>query len=393
MHTQIKDNLQFEGTKLRTPALVLGIMGLLLSLLSLSDKHQFFFGYLTNVLFFTSISLGCLFFVLIQFLTRAGWSVVVRRVAEQLMVLLPVLFVFFLPIFLGIHELYHWSHAEEVARDHLLQVKAPYLNVFWFCVRAMVYWAVWIFFSVYYFKNSTDQDTTANTAITIKLQRISAVGILLFALSLTFASFDWIMSLNPHWYSTIFGVYFFAGSVVSALCVISLICLLLRKLGYLSQTITVEHYHDLGKLIYGFNIFWTYIGFSQYFLIWYANIPEETMWYLDRWQGDWKCVSLILFFGHFVIPFIVFMSHHVKRNLVAHACVALWLLAMHWVDIFWMVVPNGGHEKIHIGWVEPASLLGIGGILLFLLLGKLKKNSLVPKGDPRLVESLNFENY
>ena len=200
------------------------------------------------------------------------------------------------------------------------------------------------------------------------LDVISAPGMLLFALTLTFAAFDWLMSLDPHWYSTIFGVYIFAGSFLSILAFITLVVAFMRHSGILREEITIEHFHDLGKLIFAFTVFWSYIAFSQYFLIWYANIPEETIWYLHRWEGNWKYVSLALVFGHFVIPFLILLSREPKRNVTAMTIMSCWILVIHWIDLYWIIWPNFQHH-FHVTFFEIllclATFVGIGGNLCF----------------------------
>ena len=256
----------------------LGVLGCIASYLR--NPHQFFFSYLSVFMMFLTLTLGALFFVLIQFLVRAGWSIGFRRIAENIMQNSGLMALLFVPIILGIHHLYHWSHPAEVAKDLLLQAKSAYLNIPFFIIRAFVFFGIWIGLSRAFYKKSTEQDNSGNPDNTAKMQKYSTFGILLFALSITFSGIDWVMSITPHWYSTMIGVYFFAGAAVVSLSSMSLIALILRKNGYLKDVLTVEHFHDLGKLLYGFNVFWAYIAFSQYFLIWYSNIPEETVFYL-----------------------------------------------------------------------------------------------------------------
>ena len=307
----------------------------------------FFLSYLVSFMFFLTLSLGALFFILMHYLSQAGWSVALRRIPEHLMANLPVMLFLFIPLLFGIHELYEWSHPEEVLKDPLLQVKAPYLNTPFFIVRSAIAFIVWVLLARLFFKRSTMQDITAEPKLTKILRKVSAPSILLFGITVTFTAIDWIMSLTPHWYSTMYGVYIFAGATVGSLSVMSLTLLILRKNGFLKDIVNVEHYHDLGKLLYGFNIFWAYIAFSQYFLIWYANIPEETEFFMHHFHGGWKYVAILLSVGHFGIPFILCMSRHVKRNLTTHGIMAGWLLIMHFVDIYWLIKPMGDHHGPH----------------------------------------------
>ena len=356
------------------------------------DKHHFYYSYLFSFSVFTTISLGAMFFVILQFLTRAGWSVVVRRVPEYLMSNIGIMFILFIPILFGIHDLYHWSHLDEVASDYILKGKSPYLNTSFFIVRGIIFFCVWIIISKLFFGKSELQDYDSDHGHTALLQRCSPVAMILYGLTLTFAFIDWIMSLTPHWYSTIFGVYIFSGGLVGFLALNSIIYIILYKKGILSHIITIEHFHDLGKLLYGFNIFWTYIAFCQYFLIWYANIPEETVWFLDHFAGNWNTVAIVLSVGHFGIPFVLFMSRHAKRHLGFHFGMAIWLLLMHILDLYWIIMPTVSPKGIHISFTDISTFLFIGGVYCYFFLRQLSKGYLIPINDPRLKESETFEN-
>ena len=249
-----------------------GIAALIASVLLASGDamaQQAYFSYLVAYMFALSLVLGALFFVMLHHLTRAGWSVVVRRVAENVMAVMPFMAVLFIPIVVGSGELYHWLHPVE--GDAVLAGKAVYLNATFFYIRAGIYFAIWIALAFWFRRTSLKQDQTGDPQLTLKMARVAAPGMLLFSFTITFAAFDWIMSLDPHWYSTIFGVCYFAGSFMAILAYLTLLCLWLNRRGYLKGSVTVEHYHDLGKLMFAFMVFWTYVNFSQYFLIWYAN--------------------------------------------------------------------------------------------------------------------------
>lgn len=376
------------------PLMVMGLLGMAASLgIGLtSDKEQFFFSYLVAFMFCLSLSLGSLFFTMIQHLVGAQWSVVVRRIAENVMSNFVVLAVLFVPILLGLHELYHWTHTEVVANDHILQSKAPYLNQGFFLARIVVYFLFWIGLSTFFYKRSVAVDQTGDVSLIKLMRAVAAPAVLIYGLSQTFAAFDLLMSLDPHWFSTIFGVYFFAGSAVSTFSLIALLALLLRRAGYLTDVITHEHYHDLGKLMFAFTVFWTYIAFSQYFLIWYANLPEETLWFLHRWEGSWKGVSLLILIGHFILPFAVLMSRHVKRALPILGLMTCWMLFMQFVDIHWMVMPTHHKEGFHISLLDITCMMGVVGIWGAMVARRFSQASLVPNGDPYLATSMEFEN-
>ena len=252
---------------------------------------------------------------------------------------------------------------------------------------------MWNWIASHFFNKSVSQDQTGDEANTFDLQRRSTYSLIIFAFTVSFASIDYIMSLTPHWYSTIFGVYIFAGAVLVAYCFTSLVFMFLRSKNLLNEIVNLEHFHDLGKLIYGFNIFWSYIAFSQFFLIWYANIPEEVLFFADHFAGSWNIIAIILSVGHFGIPFIFFMSRHVKRNLALHCFFAIWLVIMHFLDLYWIIMPNLYKEGFVITLFDVAPFIAIGSIFFAFFFKRLKKHSLIPIKDPRLSEALNFENF
>lgn len=391
-----KQNQEFRlsGTAyFKKQALVTGIAGLIATFAGFFiDQTQFFFSYLTAYMFWLTLVLGALFFTQLHHISGADWSIVLRRIIETVMISLPLMAILVIPILFGLHDLYHWSHADSVAADPVLLKKSAYLNPVFFTIRVILYFAIWILLARRLYQTSLAQDASFQPEQIMKMRKISAPGMILFALSITFASFDLLMSLDAHWYSTIFGVYIFGGSFLVILTFIVIFSLYLRKRGILAETITIEHYHDLGKFLFAFIIFWGYIGFSQYFLIWYANIPEETIWYLHRWEGSWKIVTMILVFGHFLIPFIFLMPRFTKRNLSGLRFIAIWIFIMHWIDIYWIVMPNFSHHGVHLSWIDLTAFLGIGGIFLWYFLNKYYANALVPVSDPRLEISIDITN-
>lgn len=373
-----------------------GLLGLIVSFaLGQSHPHELAASYLVGFLYWWTLAMGGLFFVILHYLARSGWSVVVRRLAENVMGTLPLFLVLFLPIrFLWMHDLFHWTHAEAVAADPLLQHKVPYLNEGFFTLRMVIYFAVWLGLAWFFYRQSHQQDESGDLAITARLNKWSGPAMILFGITLNFAAFDWIMSLEPHWFSTIFGVYIFAGSVASIMALLILLVTRLHAAGTLQGVVTGEHYHDLGKLVFGFIVFWAYIGFSQFMLIWYANIPEETMFFDYRWTHGWKPVSIFLAVGHFVIPFFYFISQPVKRNRALMTLGALWVLFMHYIDMYWLVMPT---PSLHLDGFHPGLLnltcwLGIGGLFVAVFGRLMGQGNLVPIKDPRLPESVVFEN-
>jgi hypothetical protein len=366
--------------------------GLAQGLLVEPDTAVFFHGWLINTFFVLSLVLGALIFVIIQHLTRAGWSVVVRRVAEGVAMVAPLTALLALPLLLGLDSLYEWTHPEAVAHSPLLQAKSGYLDTTFFVVRFLAYFAIWIGLASFFFRRSTAQDSTGDVAHTHAMQRWAAPGVVLFGVSITFAGFDLLMSLHPEWYSTIFGVYVFAGSFVAFFAFAIVTIRLLQASGRVRIAITPEHFHDLGKLMFGFTVFWAYIGFSQFMLIWYANIPEETIFFRVRSEGGWGWVSLLLLFGHFFLPFVALISRHPKRRPTVLALAAGWMLLMHWLDIFWLVKPALSPEGFAFSLLDVSLGVGMVGLFVAALAFVLRRHPLIPVKDPRLAESLAFEN-
>ncbi len=397
---QSETYLKGLGLKLFQICGLAGIVALVLSysfsFLMEEGTKRFLFSYLVNYSYFLSISLGALFFVALQHLTRSGWSVVVRRVAEILAANIPLFAILFIPIFLGLSYLYPWSVPENVAHDHLLQWKKPYLNIPFFMVRSLFYLAVWWYLANYFLTRSVEQDQNGDKRITLKMEKISAPGMILFALTVTFASFDWLMSLDPHWFSTIFGVYYFSGCIVGFFAFLCLAIYLLQKEGILRNSITIEHYHDFGKWLFAFIFFWAYIAFSQYMLIWYGNIPEETGWVYRRTSLEgtqqWGYIGILIIAAHFVIPFMGLLSRYPKRRRLFLAFWAAWMLVMHWVDLYWLIMPEFSADKVPLHLLDLGCFLGIGGLFLASTAKIARGKALVPLKDPRLEESITFEN-
>jgi hypothetical protein len=367
-----------------------GILGAVLCVVSfMQNRRDFFASYLTAFAFFLAIALGSFFFVFVQHLARSAWSVTVRRVSETAAANLPWMALLFIPIVIGAHDLLPWLDPHMRATDHLVQIKAPYLNPTFLWIRAAAYFIIWSALSLFFLNTSRKQDESNDPALTTRMGKVAAIAAILFTLTQTFWAFDWIMSLDPHWFSTMFGVYYFAGSVVAQYCFLILVSAALRNKTGRKDIYRTDHFHDAGKLLFGHNVFWTYIGFSQFFLIWYANIPEETLFFLHRAAGSWKVISLMLPWCHFAIPFLYLMSWHVKRNIIAISVGCVWLLTMCYIDIYWL---NFHHEGAHFGLSDVGSILAVGGFFLFLFIRRLNGANLIPAGDPRLADCLTYDN-
>jgi hypothetical protein len=363
------------------------------------------FSYLTAFFYWLTIVLGGMIFLLIQHVFRAGWSVVVRRPAEAVVSCVPIMALLSLPILIpivmGDSTLYLWTDQDWVDADaaHMPAkqvVFANFLNTKFFLVRVAVYFGLWFLLSRLLVGASNAQDSDGDIKHTRKLEMRAAPGILAFALTLTFAGFDLLMSLDPHWFSTIWGVYLFAGSMTSFMSLLALLTMWIQSKGGL-KFVNQEHYHDIGKLMFGFVVFFGYIGFSQFLLIWYANIPEETIFYLHRLEGNWSYFSVLLLFGHFIIPFLGLLSRHVKRHKPSLMFWAFWLLVVHFVDMYWIVMPTlserlGHPESLNFHPIDLLVVLGLGGIVIGSAIKAAASRNIVPVRDPRLPESLALEN-
>jgi hypothetical protein len=370
-------------------ALAVGVIGTALTIVGyFTDSQQFFASWLMAFSTWTTIALGALFFVMLQHVTGAIWSVTTRRAAEAMTQTFPLLLLFFLPVLFGVHSLFHWSHEEELAVDHLLAWKAPYLNATFFSIRGLVFFAIWIVLAWLLTQRSLRQDGDGDVRHTIALRKISAVGLFLFTFSLTFAALDWLMSLEPHWYSTMFGVYVFAGGFLAALAALSLFFQLLGSRGLLTKEVSIEHHHDFGRLLFAFTVFWAYIGGSQYYLIWYANIPEETMWYLARWDNGWHVVSIALILLHFAVPFFTLIFFRMKRTLPVLRIITLLILVMHAVDMYWLVMPTFRAASPMPVWTDFTALAGLGGLALWLFWRRYTAHAAVPLNDPKFHDSV-----
>jgi hypothetical protein len=355
------------------------------------NTEQFAFSYLFAYAFFFTICMGGLFWTLVHHAVDAEWSVVVRRQLENIASLFVVMAVLFIPLLAVGPLLWKWMEPAN-AHDPLLLEKAAYLNKPFFYARAIIYFAFFVLSSSFLRAFSIAQDNDGAAVYTVFNRRVAFSSAIPFAICLTFAAVDWLMGLDYHWYSTMWGVYIFAGAALSSLCVLVLIVTALRSAGYLLKVVTLEHYHIIGKLMLAFTIFWAYIAFSQYMLIWYSNIPEETVYFLRRNTASWWYLSQFLVVGHFFVPFLLLLFQWGKKSPSFLCGMAIWILLMHLLDIYVVVLP-----ALHITGVRPNlldffSLLAIGCTLAAVFLKRLGESPLYPVRDPRLALSIGLKN-
>ena len=388
---------KIEYSKKELPAviskvgIVLFLTGLVFAALSyFVDPLRSAYNNLIMLMFLTSIGLGSLFLIAIEYLGGAVWSVPFRRIPEFLGVTLFILPIVALPIYFNMHDMFHWTHQEVVMSDEVLKNKSGYLNMQFFIIRVLAAYLIWMFFYVMITKRSKKQDTTGDQKLTSTNIKLSAVFMPFFAITITFYAIDWMMSLEPHWFSTIFGVYYFSGTVLASIAVVTFLAVYLNEKGLLVKEIKSDHYYSLGALMFAFVNFWAYIAFSQFLLIYYANLPEETFWYLNRWEGSWVFVSVFLIFVHFVVPYFALVSQPSKTNPKRLKLMSIWILLAHFVDLYWLIMPTYSPESAPLSWYEFAFPILAFGILIILFGVKTKKENLVAIGDPKLKRGLDF---
>jgi len=374
-------------------AALAGVGFVLTLVLAFGDGERFFFSAHTALMYGSTIGLGALFFVLIQHATNAGWSITMRRFAENIAGTLPIILpLSFLVMLLGMDTLFPWTDPA-MEHHHLVSKKLVFLNTPFFLVRSVIWIGALIAISLFFLRKSVEQDSSGDHTLSAKMRSYSYPALIGFVLALHFGNIDWTLSLDPEFFSTMWGVYIFAGSTAAAFALLALVSVLARSSGVISkEIITIEHLHDIGKLTFAFVTFWSYIAFFQYFLIWYADIPEETYWYLARLDTGWGSWSYFLFIGHFVIPFFFLMSRHIKRNPITLSIAAVWILIVHYVDLYWIVMPNLDPDP-HFSIMDVSTMLTVIGLLLAGFGFWLRRHAVTPHADPRFEESMAFENF
>jgi len=375
--------------RIQSASLVVGGVGILGCVVGIfAARPQFFHAYLISYMFFLGLGLGSMAVLMIQYITGGAWGAVIRRVLESATRTLPLMALLFVPIALGLTNLYEWARPEVVAHDPALQHKSLYLNVPFFLGRAVFYFAAWIATAYFLNRWSLEQDEGADPRLTRRLEMLSRGGLLLYALTMTFAAMDWGMSLEPHWFSTIYGVMFMGGQGLSTFAFAITIAALLAQRPPFSRIIAPEQFHDLGKLMLAFVMLWAYFALSQYLIIWSANLPEEIPFYLARTKGGWQWVAFVLVVVHFVMPFLVLLSRDLKRHARAVASVALVLIAARFIDLFWLLRPAVAPGGVALHWMDPVAAAAIGGTWMWLFVAQLKTRPVLPLNDPAIPRSL-----
>jgi len=360
---------------------------------ALLNPAQFFRSYLAGYMLWLGISLGCLAILMLQHLSGGIWGFVIRRLLEAATRVFPLLAVLFVPVVISLFvdtPMYSWADPATVAHDSLLQHKAAYLNVPGFLARAVFYFALWCGAAHLLSRWSLQHDQAPSASLRDRMQGFSAIGLLFYGLTATFSAIDWVMSLDPHWYSTIYGMLFMAGGAVAGMSLVIAMASLLAKYRPMSDVLAPGHFHDLGKLLLAFVMIWAYFSFSQFLIIWSGNLPEEITWYHVRLAGGWRVVGLALLLFHFVLPFLLLLSRDLKRQGRTLALVATAVLAMRFVDLYWLIAPSFPEAAtgLHFHWLDLAVPVAVGGLWLAEFLRQLKSRPLLPLNDPLLPQVL-----
>lgn len=372
------------------PALAVGLVVLAGSVIGgLADADQFFRSYLLAFVFWNGLAVGSMAILMLQYLTGGAWGIAIRRELEAATRTLPLTAVAFVPILFGMHRLYEWTHADVVAKDALLRKKVLYLNIPFFTVRAAVSFGAWMLVAYFLNRWSSEQDTHADhKTIDRKLQLLAGGGLVVYAVTTTFTSIDWVMSLEPHWYSTMYGVNFMVSQALGGLALATLAVVRVSRFAPVAGFLGGRHLHDLGKMLLALTMMWAYVNFSQYLIVWSGNIPEEIAWYLARFRGGWGAVGLAILLLHFVVPFALLLSREANRNPRLLTLSAGLLVAMRFVDIAWLILPAFSAGKFRIHWMDLALPAGLGAVWLAFFARNLAARPLLPVNDPGFEEAV-----
>ena len=378
---------------MRQFGMILGVIGVVLAVVGffMVGEHgaeRFYQAYLVAYTFWMGVVLGCMALLMVQHLSGGVWGIVLRRPFEAAVRTLPIMTVLFIPIVFGMHSIYEWTHAE-AANDPLIQAKAAYLNTSFFLIRQVIYFVIWNAIGFLLTRWSVEHDRTGDVTLLAKLSKLSGGGLLVYGLTVTFAMVDWTMSVNPHWFSTIWGMLYVGGQGLSAFAFGICVLAMLAQTAPLNRIITNHHFHDLGKLLFAFLMLWAYLSFSQFIIIWSANLPEEIPHYLNRWDNTWKFLSIFIVVGHFMVPYALLLSRDLKRSTTRLRIIATWLLVSRLAEYFWHVAPELHKDGMTISLLDVALPLVLGGIFISLFVSNLGGRSLLPVNDPDLDKALH----
>jgi hypothetical protein len=386
---RISPELREDLRRWRTRALIAGAIGTLLSAIGFFVDHdQFYRSYLWSYIYVVALTVGPLAWLMLQYVTGGAWGLVIRRPCEAATRTLPLTALMFLPIVIGINNLYPWAHKNLVAADELLRHKTPYLNTPFFLIRAAIYFGGWMLLSWWLNRCSVIEDEQGHDVVHGKMGRASAPGLIFWGFSVTFMSIDWILSADPKWFSTIFGLLFLASQGLTAMAFLVTLMVVLSSRRPMSEVLTARHLHDLGKFLLALVMVWAYFEFSQFLIIWAGNLPEEIPWYLVRLNNGWQVVALLLVVGHFALPFALLLSRDLKRNFKLLRRIAIFILCIRFVDLYWIVMPTFRKQSFGVSWMDLTMPLGLLGLWLAYFLTQLEQRPLMPRNAPHLEEVL-----
>jgi hypothetical protein len=359
------------------------------------NPSQVLYSWLIGFLFCLGLTLGSLALLMVQHLSGGQWGLVSRRIFEAATRTIPLVALLFVPVLLGLPTIFEWARPE-AAENAIIHAKAGYLNTSFFIIRAVVYFAFWMICVLLLNRWSAEQDRGLATtpADSVRFRKVSAPGLLFLVLTVTFASVDWVMSLDAEWFSTIFGLLTVTGWGLTSLALTVVVLSTLTDTPPFAGVLTPRHFHDLGKLLLAFTMLWAYLSFSQFLIIWSGNLPEEIPWYVKRTTGNWGYVAVALVIGHFALPFVLLLSRDLKRRSSLLAKVAMFIIAMRLVDLIWLVAPEfhqSGGFPFH--WMDVAVPVGLTGIWLFLFARNLRSRALLPLNDPYFREAFAHEAH
>jgi len=381
--------LPASASRFARAALIVGALALAACVLGgISRPDHFFRSYLLAFVFWNGLAVGAMSVLMLQYLTGGAWGIAIRRELEAATRTLPLTAIAFLPLLFGLRRLYEWTRADAVAADEILHRKAAYLNAPFFVARTVLAFAIWMAMAYFLNRWSLEQDASADRSIDRRLQLLSGGGLVLYALTTTWTSVDWVMSLEPRWYSTMYGVLYMVGQALAALALATLAVLAVSGYEPIRDFLGGRHRHDLGKMLFAFVMFWAYVSFSQYLIIWSGNLPEEIRWYLARFRGGWGWIGAAVLILHFVVPFLLLLSRQANRDPRTLALAAGLLLFMRFVDVAWLVLPAFSPSAFRLTWMDLAAPIGLGGIWVAYYARNLAARPLLPVHDPGFEEAL-----
>ena len=371
--------------------LIAAAVGFVLTFLSivLVSPVQFFHSWLLGFIVFTGLCAGSLALLMLQYVSGGAWGVVTRRIFEAGSRLLPFAALLFIPVILGMHDLYRWTDPNEVAKSSIIADKTDFLNTPFWIVRSIVYFALWITLATVLSRYAKKMEDTGEWKWSRKLENFSGGGLLFFAITMTLAGVDWLMSLTPEWYSTIYGFIVLVGQAILVMCFAIIVLVMVSRAEPMASVIKPIHLHDLGKLLFAFNFLWAYFEFSQWIITYAGNLPDEIVWYHHRIRGGWEYVAYFIIFVHFALPFAILLSRDLKRNGRRLIIVAGWLFIMRIVDLYWMIEPNWHRENFFFSWVDVAAPIGFVGLFVYLFVWQYKKRQIMPIGEPEFELALH----